>query len=144
MTDTLNGINLERVAKLVSGMFPIDATQDEHRIADAVRKYGQQIEREGYLPDLRRKAMYERVVELAQAMRDPEGARLALTAARAARGDRGPEEYVQGPEQRPAISPWECCGAPRVITHGHDLSHGYDGSECPNGGKAPAEQDGEE
>jgi heme oxygenase len=66
MTDTLNGINLERVAKLVSGHLPLDATRDEHDIAARVAKYGAELERGGYLPALRRQAMMKRMVELAR------------------------------------------------------------------------------
>jgi hypothetical protein len=138
--------NLERIAKLVSGHLPLDATRDEHRIADALRKYGEEIERKGYLPDLRRKAMYERMVVMVQnwgSMSVAAAERLGLLPEGSTKAQLR-VMYPGAPEQRQTISPWECCGAPRVITHGHDLSHGYDGSECPNGGKAPAEQDGEE
>lgn len=65
-TQSINGINLDRVAQLVSGRFPIDATQDEHRIAENVRRYGEKLEREGYMPQFRRPAMMRRMVELAR------------------------------------------------------------------------------
>lgn len=63
---SINGIDLQRVAGIVSGKPSLMATAEEHRIADAVCKYGEEIERKGYLPHLRRAAMYRRMVELAR------------------------------------------------------------------------------
>jgi hypothetical protein len=62
----INGISLDRVAQLVSGQAPIDATRAEWLIADDVRKYGAKLEREGYMPQFRRPAMMRRMVELAR------------------------------------------------------------------------------
>jgi hypothetical protein len=42
--NVINGIDLDRVAALVSNQPRLDATRQEHIIADAVRKYGERIE----------------------------------------------------------------------------------------------------
>jgi hypothetical protein len=56
------------VAALVSNQPRLDATRQEHIIADAVRKYGERIEKKGYLPAFRRRAMYDLLVQMAQGL----------------------------------------------------------------------------
>lgn len=62
----INGIDLERVAALVSGKPSLMATREEHRIAEAARKYGEKLERQGYIPAVRRAAMQREMVRLAR------------------------------------------------------------------------------
>ena len=47
----------ERIARLVSGHAVPDATIREHLIAGKLRKLGEEMEREGYLPAIRRQRM---------------------------------------------------------------------------------------
>jgi hypothetical protein len=61
---TLNDISPDRVARLVSGHLPLDATRREHEIAGKLRKLGEEMERKGYLPDLRRREMRRRMLEM--------------------------------------------------------------------------------
>jgi hypothetical protein len=69
----VNGVHVDRVAALVAGQFPIDATQDEHRIADVVRKYGKKLEVQGYMPQFRRPAMLRRLEDEARRIRPHDG-----------------------------------------------------------------------
>lgn len=49
--------SLDRIARLVSGREDVTATPEERAIAKKTRSIGERMEREGYLPSLRRDRM---------------------------------------------------------------------------------------
>lgn len=62
MTQTINGIRLEMVAKLVGRTAAGTATPREREVARKVRQVGERLERKGYLPELRRRQMMQAMV----------------------------------------------------------------------------------
>lgn len=65
----INGVRLDVVARLVGSKFYgeyDDATPDEFRIAAKIRTLGAKMERQGYLPAIRRQHMQRAMVNEAQ------------------------------------------------------------------------------
>jgi hypothetical protein len=50
-------IDIDRIARLVAGRIDITATQKEQEIAKQLRRIGERMEREGFLPSMRRAHM---------------------------------------------------------------------------------------
>lgn len=57
MSQVINGVRLEMVAKLVGGIEDVTATLREREVALVVRRVGERLERKGLLPALRREQM---------------------------------------------------------------------------------------
>lgn len=68
---TINGVRIDMVAKLVGGHHDMTATEDEERIAKRVRRVGEKMEREGFLPELRRIRMQRVMMDEAMATKAP-------------------------------------------------------------------------
>lgn len=69
----INGVRIAAVAQLVAGN-PLASSTDERRIARKAQRIGEKLERQGWLPDLRRKRMLDVIVR--EAFRcDPPGHR---------------------------------------------------------------------
>ena len=56
-TTAINSIRLDVVAKLVGNQEDVTATRGERAVADVVRRCGEEMERRGYLPAIRRQQM---------------------------------------------------------------------------------------
>ena len=69
---TINGVRIDVVALLVAGHPLPAATQDERRIALHVQRVGERMERQGWLPDLRRRRMLDVIAREAIRCEHPE------------------------------------------------------------------------
>ena len=68
---TINGVRIEVVAIMVGGTPVLTATPDERRIALYTQRVGEKLERQGWLPDLRRKRMLDVIVREAVRCKAP-------------------------------------------------------------------------